>query len=159
MSGRWARWRVRLGYKGWPPVVRRMFSFHTVHAVVFLSCSVVGLATSEPGSKVLWRSPSSVSDWAVLLQVAYGALFIGWITHALCRSAGLADGALRVGGTACVHCAYGMDPTLAEGVCPECGGVYRRAEAVRMWSAVWPQRARRYGVAVDAGKRATKKRR
>jgi hypothetical protein len=146
-------WKISHTPKNFPPMVRRKATFGLWHYLVIWVLVVVVVMTVEyPRTKF---SPlTKIVDFALLLQGVYVTILAVWFIATLLWAVKLANGVLRRGGTACVHCGYLMDPSLPEGVCPECGARYEREEAVRMWSAVRPQRARRYLGRDARGRRA-----
>lgn len=127
--------RLSLAPRGSPPVLYRGLSFGAYHFLIVLVL-VTTIVVTEDFETGGFAPFVKIADFALMLQVVHACLFLSWAFVGYWGAYRLARRASRAGGAVCIHCGYIMDQNLSQGVCPECGGVYSRDEAVRSWSVM-----------------------
>lgn len=134
--------KAHLVPKDFPPIIRRKTAVGIwVYFAMFIPVVVILATTKYPRTRF---SPfTKIADFALLVQIGFAIILAGWFVGVILYSVKIANGLIRKGGTGCVHCAYHMDPSISTGLCPECGQLYDRKDAVTRWSAVSPQLARK----------------
>lgn len=134
--------KVHLVPKNFPPIIRRKTAIGIwIYLALFIPVIIIYATTEYPRTKF---SPfTKIADFALLVQIGFAIALVGWFVGIFFWCVKVANCLIRKGGTGCVHCAYHMDPSVSRGLCPECGQLYDRKDAVMRWSAVSPQLARR----------------